>query len=175
MGELGLSGAYRTTYAIDPRMAYYFSELFGIEAFYSTLFNSENGTFTALEKQAPNTLPQVREIHSEYAILLHYVPWYAKINVYNTILHFDWYFSGGYGGMSTAVDTRTNASSAPSYVDQTRTALFLGTGQLYHLNEVLDVRLDLTGAFYKAPLLGLSGDEGWFTNFTFGVGLGLRL
>jgi outer membrane beta-barrel protein len=171
----GISNSYRNTYAFDFRVAYHLSEAFGIETFYSFLANRENNTFEALKQAAPTTLPVVREIRSQFGILGQYVPWYAKINVFNNIIYFDWYFSGGLGSLSSALDTRRNKNDPENFVYENLFALYLGTGHRYHLSQTLHMRLDFTGAFYQAPLFGTSGDNSWYSNYTVGVGLGLKL
>lgn len=178
MAGVGVSNPYRDTYSFDPRVAYYFSESFGIEVFHTMFSNSENSTLEAL-KQAVGTvagvLPVVREIKTQYGALAHYVPWYAKINVFNQILYFDWYFSGGVGQLGTDVITQTTTTGPKIANTQNLFGVFLGTGHQYHLNESLTVRLDFSGAFYQAPIFGNTGEENWFSNYTFGIGLGLRI
>jgi len=175
MAGVGSSNPYRTTYTVQPRVAFYLSEMFGIEMFYAGMLNRENATFRALTVAAPNTLPVVREIRAEYGGLIHYVPWYAKINVFNKILYFDWYFSGGGGIVQSSLDTRKSASLAATYTDKNLSGVFFGTGHQYHLSHNLTVRLDMTGTAYRAPLSGDSGAETWFSTYLFGLGLGLRL
>lgn len=170
----GSSSAYRSTFSVDARIAYYFRELLGIEVFYSLFSNRENNTFEALKIASPGALPVVREIRSQYGLLWHFVPWYAKINVLDRILYLDWYFSGGTGTLHTALDARTAAGAAPTFVFDDRFAVFLGTGHQFHLSESLAVRLDLTGSFYQAPVAETSGASSWFSNFVFGAGLGVR-
>ena len=176
MAGTGLTQPFRSVTLIDTRVAYYASEMFGIELFYSFLFNKENNNFAALKLVSGGlTVPIVREIQSQYGALLHYVPWYAKINFFNQILYFDWYLSGGAGTLKTALDTRANANSPAVYVNQDLFALYAGTGHQYHLTNAITVRLDFTGAFYRAPLGGDKGDQTWFSNYTFVVGLGLKI
>jgi outer membrane beta-barrel protein len=172
---MGLSNSYRKVYNVDPRFAYYFSEAWGIEGFYTTSFNSENDTFKALQ-HATTTLPVVREIRNQLGLMIHYVPWYAKINVFNKILYFDWYFAGGAGVANTEVDRQRSTSSAPNFQPEALTALYFATGHQYHLSQNLTVRLDLTGTYYRAPLFGIPNDNmSWFSNYNFGFGVGLRL
>ena len=166
---------YRNTFTIDPRLAYYFSESFGLEAFYTVGTNAANATFNQLTAASPNALPNVRELRGQYGLLAQWVPWYAKINVFNNILHFDWYFSGGAGQLMTALDTRPNTNAAPAYLMQNYTAFYAGTGHQYHLNQNFSVRLDVTGTYYKAPTFGAIGDTVWFSNYIIGIGLGYRI
>lgn len=175
MGGVGSSHAYRKNFAIDPRVSYYVSETFGIEAFYTIITNSNNSTYDALINTGTSVIPVIREIKSQYGLLAQWAPWYAKINVFNTILHFDWYFSFGLGMLSSDLDTNTTAGNPPSFVRETDFGFFLGTGHQYHLSEQFIVRIDFTGAFYQAPIFGNSGENTWFSNFTFNVGFGVRL
>lgn len=175
MPGTGMSSPYRSTYTLDVRAAYYFSEVIGIEGFYSMGFNSENTTYKALGAASAGILPVVREIRGKAGVLVQWVPWYAKINMFNEILYFDWYFSGGLGQIQSRLDTRASAGAGPAYTKQNIVAAYLGTGHLYHLNESLTVRLDFSGTFYQAKLLGTSGENSWYTDYQFGIGLGLRL
>jgi outer membrane beta-barrel protein len=168
------SSPYRSSYSVGGRVAYYAAEWLGFEGLYSKVFNSENNIFKALKQSAPTAKPNVRQINSEMGLLVHYVPWYAKINVFNAILHFDWYFSGGAGQIATEVNTAAN-NATPVYVQQDETAFFLGTGHQYHVTRRLNVRLDFTSTFYRAPLVGVSGAKTWFSNYAFTAGLGFKL
>jgi outer membrane beta-barrel protein len=175
MGGPGETNAYRTTYNVGARMAFYPWELLGVEAFYTYFRNVENSTYDALKIAAPNTMPIVREIRAQYGAMVHYVPWYAKINVFNKILYFDWYFSVGAGTVQTALDDRRTANATPSYQEQSLLGYFLGTGHQYHLTRWLTVRADFMSAFYRAPLFGTTGAETWFSNYQLAFGLGLRI
>lgn len=171
----GISNAYRNTGALSGRLGYYFSEWLGLEAFHTMMSNSENKTFEQLRFATTNIVPVVREIRSQTGVVVNYVPWYAKINVFNSILYFDWYFSGGAGVLNSQLDRRTNASLSTDFVDQNFTSVFLGTGQMFHLSQHFTVRLDATGAFYRAPVYGTSGEKTWFSNYLFGFGFGVKL
>ena len=175
MGGAGLSNPYRISYVLDPRLSFYFNESWGIEGFYSMSSNSENSTYSGIKLASPNALPVVREIRSQYGGLIHWAPWYAKINVFNTILYFDWYFTAGGGMIHAALDKRANSSAAPVYADQNLAAFFLGTGHLFHLSNHFDFRLDFTSAIFKAPNNGDSGVESYYSNQSFLAGLGLKI
>jgi len=173
MGGSGFSNPYRTTYQLDPRIAFYFNETWGVELFYTSIFNSPNSVAAALAQAAPNTFPDIREIRAQYGGMVHYVPWYAKINVFNTILHFDWYFGVGVSAISAFVDT-AQLGTQSNYQQQSLTGLVVSTGHEYHLSQSFLARIDLTGVFYSAPVLGLSGNSSIYSNYNFGVGLGWR-
>lgn len=176
MAGPGISNPYRTTYNVDPRLTYYFSDQWGIEAFYTAaIVNSNNSNFDALISHNPNTLPSIREIRASYGGLIHWSPWYAKINFFNKILYFDWYLAGGAGTLHTSVGSKNLVTDPITFTDQDLFAVFVGTGQQFHLTDVFKIRLDFSGAIYQAPIYRTSGDTAWYTNYNFGLGFGIGL
>jgi len=180
MGGVALSETYRNTYQFQPRLATWFNEEFGLEAFYTGRFNSENNAYKALiQASGGGTTPLIREINSQFGILLNWAPWYAKINVFDTVMYFDWYFSIGAGSMSSEIGPKTKADSPSLWKSENLFAFYLGTGQIFHVSDLFKVRLDVLGHFYSAPVFGgLAGapsDKSIFSGFTFSLGIGLKL
>lgn len=175
MGGPGLSNPYLTAWNLDPRISYYFSEAFGIEAFYGFTFNAPNNTLTALANTTPTTVPVIREFKNELGLMAQWVPWYAKINMFNKILYFDWYLQAGMGQLATQIQTQTNTQLPPSFTSQNLFALYVGTGHIYHVSDDFIVRADFTGSYYHAPLQGNAGSNTWFSNYNFELGIGYRL
>lgn len=175
MGGLGLSNPYRNSYNVDPRFAYYLNETWGLEVFYTVSFNSNNTTYDALLQRSDTTLPSVREIRGQMGAMIHYVPWYAKINVFNTILYFDWYFGLGLASLKTEIDIRAKKTDPQNFQPLDTLGFMISTGHEYYFSQNFLARLDFTGAFYQSPLIGLTGESTWFTHFNFGLGIGLKL
>ena len=117
----------------------------------------------------------MREVTSQLGGLVHWSPWYAKINVFNQILYFDWYFTAGAGMINARLDTRTNPNQASVFVKEDYIAGFVGTGHQYHLSKTWAVRLDFMGGFYRAEFDVASGAKTWFSNFNFNAGVACRL
>lgn len=175
MGGVGFSNPYKNAYNIDPRFSYFITEYLGVELFYTFTENSSNSILTALSTASPNALPSVREIRNQLGGMILYVPWYAKINVFNSILYFDWYFGAGVGKISSFVDTKTSASAASKFVADDLIGIMASTGHQYHLSQLFVFRVDVTAAFYQAKVNGLTGDSTWYSNYNFALGLGVRL
>ncbi len=185
LGGISLGDTYRTVYQVQPRLGYWFNEDFGIEGFYSSRFHSVNNSYRALEQAIESggvaKSPYIREVKSQLGVLFNWAPWYAKINVFNSIIYFDWYFSVGAGVLSTDIGPKTkeDAVSAPDWKSESLFAVYLGTGQLFHLSERWMVRLDALGHFYSASIYGgLPGaptDKSIFSDFALNLGLGLKL
>lgn len=169
MFGLGFSNPYRSIADIEPRAAFYISEDWGVELFFNYTSNSVNGTFNALAAAVGSTtLPTIREFRTGYGAQLHWSPWYAKINVFNQILFFDWYFGAGVGRFNTIL-------FYPGPISQDITPFMLSTGHQFHFNRMWTVRMDFTAMIYNAPLFGTTGDNTWFSDYRFRLGLGLRL
>jgi len=171
----GFSSPYRTAYNFDPRMAYYFTESWGVEGFYTFTMNSANNIYDALVGSTGTSRPVIREIRSQGGGLVHWVPWYAKINVFNQILYFDWYFSAGVGSMSSRLESYDKTANRVTFADESLFAMYLGTGHQYHLSDRFIVRLDYMAGIYKAAIGDVAGTKAWFTNHDFAVGLGVKL
>lgn len=176
LGGTGVSNSYRDVLSLDGRASYSFSEAWGFEFFYRGSNHYENNTYKALVHTQMNIFPVIREIDAEYGGMLQWFPWYAKINVFNSILYFDWYFSAGAGQLeSVAIQPSNVGATSQTVTPQNFFALYAGTGHQYHLSQSFTVRLDLTGTYYRAPVFGTSGDQTWFSNYNFGIGFGLRI
>lgn len=182
LGGMGLGENYRTALQYQPRVAYWFNEDFGLEAFFTGRSNTVNNTYRALSQAiGAGTAPYIREVNSQFGVLFNWAPWYAKINVFNTILYFDWYFSVGAGSMSTEIGpkTKSDPTAASFWSSQNLFAVYLGTGHLFHLSEHFMARLDFLGHFYSAKIyegiLGAPADKSIFSNFSLNLGIGLKL
>lgn len=178
-GGVGSSNPYRDVRYVEPRLALYFSEAWGVEGFYSRISNSANATFQGI----PSTLsPFVREINSQAGAVVHWVPWYAKINVFNHILYFDWGFSLGGALLDSTTKYRfTLTPNVENTTDEALKAVVAGTSQQFFLGKDWSIRLDVTGCFYQGTYKlnsardAVSPETTWFSNFQYGLGLGYRL
>lgn len=178
MGGINVSGApYRDVYMLDGRAAFYLSESIGFEVFYARYFNFANNTFNALSDAVGNlpVLPVIREINASYGFLLHWAPWYSKINIFNFILYFDWYFAAGVGRLDTEIDTRKYTYDSPNLKSEQLWSFSVATGHQYHLSQIFAVRLEILGTFFRAPAFGDEGADTTFSIWNFNLGLTTRL
>lgn len=166
---------YRISLNLDPRASFYFTEWLGIEGFFHYTFSDESATFKALKGTGSDVMPVVRELRYEFGGMVKFLPWYAKINVFNLILYFDWYFGLGGGAVHNARDVRAKLTDAAVMVGEDRPAGVFSTGHQYHLGNHFLARLDFTWIFYPAPIYGASGDTTWNSNLGLALGLGFRL
>lgn len=171
LGGFAKQSSYRASNSLDARANYYFTEELGFEVFYQKFLNRNNNTFRAIE--STSVRPDVLEVQNQTGALFHWAPWYAKINIFNTIVYFDWYLAAGAGRVN--VDAIPGSSQGGTARNTSYTAYYFGTGHQYHLTETWMLRLDFTNAWFQAPLRAVSGAKTWTTNSTFEFGVGIKL
>ena len=179
MGGYGASNPYRDTFNLDARVGFFITEDFGIEGYFNQSFNSNNNTLSALLNSGTTALPAERENLTQAGGLVLWAPFYAKINLFNWIMYFDWYLSSGAGVILSQAGARanSNASSLPAFESQNLFSIYFGTGHLYHLSDWLFARVDVLGALYRAPTFGttsLGAGYSWFINYNINLGVGVR-
>ena len=171
-GGLASTNAYRTSYSVSPRATYYVSESLGFEVFYSKFSNSPNNTAKAID--TTGVRPYIIELNSAVGFVVQWIPWYAKINVFNFVLYFDWYFGVGAGSLSASmIPGSASASFRP--VNENLTGYYFTTGHQYHVSENFVVRLDFSNVWYNAKQRAVTGNEVLFSSSNFEVGVGFRL
>jgi outer membrane beta-barrel protein len=170
-GGANLSNPYRSELMGIPRASYWFTEQFGVEAFFSLVDSAENDNFNALENVSASALPFVRKTKSYFGALFTWTPWYAKINMFNKILYFDWFIFAGGGQMGTAINLNNRAGLAANFRDDTHFAAYFGTGQTFYVTRHFLVRWDLIGAAFKAAGAD-NRSESTRTNYDFALGVG---
>ena len=168
-GGLNLSNPFKTGYVGTGRAGFWLSEQFGIEGFGAFFANSDSDTLVAI-RQRSTVQPFVREIKTYFGGAFDWAPFYAKMNIFNNIVYFDWLFNVGAGVVNTENDRNTASSAAAARVSESHFGIFFGTAMNFFLSKHFLVRLDLTGVNYGAT--GASGADKRFMSFDFTAGAG---
>jgi outer membrane beta-barrel protein len=150
-GGIGFGQPYRNSYVFMPRLSYYFSESWGLSALGNLSSNSENGNFQAL-KDVSSVIPSVRDVNSWGGLSLLWIPFYAKINMFNNILYVDWQFEVGPAFVNSEIDLNNSATGAANPQSDSYVGFFWGTGQKFFLSKDWALRWDIAGLYYNAPL-----------------------
>ena len=170
-GGMDINNPYRKSYLGIPRVGFWFTEQFGVEAFYAIASNASNSNFNALRTVSASALPFVREVRNYFGGVATYTPWYGKLNFFNMILYFDWYLMAGAGQVGTAFDRNNKAALPSDYVTENMFAYFFGTGQNFYITRNFLVRLDLLGMGFTAT--GPDNlTKSFTTKFDFAAGVG---
>lgn len=149
-GGMDLSNPYRISYIGLGRAAYWVNEQWGVEGLFSTATNSANETLRALKAASPTALPYIREIRGYYGALATWTPWYSKLNFFNKILYYDWFFFAGLGQINSAIDQNTRVDRLPQFKEENLFAVMYGTGQNFFVTQNFTVRWDVLAMTYSA-------------------------
>ncbi|MBF0315998.1 MAG: outer membrane beta-barrel domain-containing protein [Oligoflexia bacterium] len=99
------SGAsvFQKTYGFEVMLSYYFSEVFGINAFYDRMNNSDSGALQNLA-EVNNAKPFIRRFNSMFGLGVDWIPLYGKINAFNEIF----YMNLGLGFAYNSIQAESN-------------------------------------------------------------------
>lgn len=150
-GGMGPGKSFRNVWFGMPRASFYFSETFGVSGFFGIVQHEADAVFDNL-RTLTSVVPSVRDINNFFGGTVVWVPFYAKINVFNTILYIDWHVEAGAGMINSEIDLNTSRNGAAILEEESFVGFFWGTGQKYFFTRTWAVRLDVFAAYYNAPI-----------------------
>lgn len=153
-----LNDAFFTTIGADARLAYYFTERYGLELQAMGMFSSDRRTTKDLRESSVATTSFVQP-KSYFGLDFKWSPVYGKMTYRNRrIIHFDMYFSAGGGS------TSHSQGSSPT--------IHLGTGQNFALTKSMTFRWDFSLNMYSATsTVGASRASSSYQNLFLGAGV----
>jgi outer membrane beta-barrel protein len=172
-GGLGIGEPYRDRNVFLPRAFFYFNESWGISFLSGFNYNRENETFKEL-KSVSSVVPTVRDIKNFYGGSVVWLPFYAKINMFNKIFYVDWHFEAGLGQANTEIDLNTNSLAQPRIDSSSHIYGSWGTGMKFFITRSFAARLDYLAVYYKAATGrggAIGAEEETFDNHYLTLGL----
>ncbi len=153
-----LNDAFFTTIGGDGRLAYYFTERYGVELQAMKMFSSDRRTTKDLRESSVATTSFVQPT-SYFGLDFKWSPVYGKMTYRNRrIIHFDMYFSAGGGS------TSHSQGSSPT--------VHVGTGQNFALTKSMTFRWDFSLNMYSATsTVGTSRGSSSYQNLFLGAGV----
>ncbi len=146
----GLSSDYQDTSGFQVRSGYYFSEEWAFELTLTDYSNKNNTTMDNLQR-INGVVPFVRKIEQTYGGGVIWAPFYGKVNTFNKIFYFDWYF--GLEVLQMKASSNANSATNPNsnaFDDETFTGAMAKTGLKFHINRNWHIGLELQNTYYKA-------------------------
>jgi outer membrane beta-barrel protein len=150
-GGIGIGEAYRTTRVFIPRATYYFNESFGATVLGAFVGNSENDNMRALREASASSFPNIRDVRSWVGGGVVWVPFYAKLNIFNRIFYMDWHFDAGLVQVNSEIDLNYQAAGAANYRSSSHTGFYWGTAQKFFITKNIAARIDFHNIYYSAP------------------------
>ncbi|MBF0361392.1 MAG: outer membrane beta-barrel domain-containing protein [Oligoflexia bacterium] len=170
MGGGGFSPdeTYLTSYNLQARAGYFFTEDFGLELLYGKNFGSENND--AKSVKSAGAIPFYRDVQSYYGGLLLWSPFYAKMNTFNTIIYFDIIFGLG-ASKITEENNKNHLDSGNTLTSKTienHTAFLWNIASKIYLTQTYAFRIDLLSQNYQARRSLKSASESdqiWYRHY----------
>lgn len=133
------------------KVGYYFAEEWAVEFSHLT-YSSQNNTAYDSIKAVAGTEPFVRRPLSNTSVFAIWSPFYGKINTFNKIFYFDWYFGVGTGQFTTEsnLDSVVDPSKPNQFKTETYTPIQLKTGVKVHLNRNLHLGVEFLNTNFQA-------------------------
>jgi outer membrane beta-barrel protein len=113
------SSTYQNTMGFGLSLIYNFSETFSMDVTYKAYNNENNQDLKNLQNQGSGIKPLIRKVETATLVHLNWIPFYGKVNAFNSIIYLDW--GVGLGGGS--FDTRTNY---PTFEDTNVPITYIG-------------------------------------------------
>ncbi len=131
-------------------IGHFFNEELGAEIIYNVYNNKNNASYDNV-KRINGTVPFARKIDQSYGAAAIWSPFYGKINTFNKIYYFDFYFGLGVLKMnaSSNATTATNVN-ADVFSDENYTAGLVKAGLKFHVNKRFHFVLEFQNIYYRA-------------------------
>tara|TARA_B100001971_G_C18266032_1_gene592549 strand:+ start:961 stop:1668 length:708 start_codon:yes stop_codon:yes gene_type:complete len=142
---------FQDTTAGQIRLGYFFNEELGIEINHAQYGSSNNSAYENVK--AVNGLePFIRRPLTSTSLFLIWSPFYGKINTFNKIFYFDWYFGLGTGTyeMETNLEKVVNPGIASQFESETFTPIQLKSGLKFHINRRLHLGVEYINTNFQA-------------------------
>lgn len=145
------TGEFQDTSGGALRMGYYLTEEFALELSYAQYSSVNNAAYESV-KIVNGSEPFIRRALSQKSVFAVWSPFYGKINTFNKIFYFDWYFGLGTGVFEyeSNLKTVTNPALKSRFVQESTTPLQLKTGVRFYLNKKVHIGLEFLNTNYEA-------------------------
>lgn len=164
----GMGNEFQDTYGAHISVGHYFHEEWAFEVFGQKYENSNNESYTNLER-INGSVPFVRRFDQLYGAGVVWSPFYGKINTFNKIFYFDWSIGAGLGSVKTESNAKNagNPDNADEFESESYAAAVIKTSLRFHATESIHIDLQYMRTSYKAPgptIEGVAGEEKFRSN-----------
>jgi outer membrane beta-barrel protein len=147
------------------KYGFYLTEEFAIEGFANIYGNSNNSEYDSV-RTITGIAPFVRKINNMVGAMAVWSPFYGKINTFNKIFYFDWYFGAGLshiGGESNIDSVTDRTVTQDIYKSESFIGVPVKTGFRAYINESYHVGLEYMNTSYLAPSAVNKSEKKWKT------------
>lgn len=145
------SSEFQDTNGGQVRIGYFFNEVLGIELNHAQYGSSNNSAYESVK--AVNGLePFIRRPLTSTSLFAIWSPFYGKINTFNKIFYFDWYFGLGTGAykMETNLEKVVDPSTPSQFETESFVPIQLKSGLKFHINRRLHLGVEFINTNFQA-------------------------
>ncbi len=144
------TSTFQDTNGAQFKFGYYFHEEWALEFSHLQYTNSDNTTKESSEIVS-GTVPFIRRPLSSTSIFAIWSPFYGKINTFNQIYYFDWYFGVGIGSltMESNLDT-AELENEDRFETETYAPIQFKTGLKFHINKNFHMSIDFVNSNFES-------------------------
>lgn len=144
---------YFTTTGFGLSLTYYFNENWGMDITYKSYSSAKSNDLISLIEDR-STKPLVRKVDSLMLVNVDWLPFYGKVNLFNSIFYFDWGWGAGIGKASLFSNEKTfTQSNVPlTLVESNPMAYSLKTYFKFYAFENVNFGLQYDLTFFEAVI-----------------------
>ncbi|MEX1100170.1 MAG: outer membrane beta-barrel domain-containing protein, partial [Bacteriovoracaceae bacterium] len=157
-----LSGEFQNTNGGQLRMGYFLNEEFALELNHMQYGNSNNAAYESV-KIVSGTEPFIRRSLSSTSLFVIWSPFYGKINTFNKIFYFDWYFGAGTGSlkMESNLESVTNPGQPSRFDSENYTPVQFKSGFKAHINRNVHLGVEFLNSNFQAGSPKSPSSKNW--------------
>lgn len=144
---------YFTTTGIGVALTYYFNENWGVDFTYKSYSSDKSNDLISLIEDR-STKPLVRKVDQLMILSANWLPFYGKVNLFNSIFYFDWGFGAGLGKAKLFSNEKTfTQSNVPlTLIESNPTAYSLKTYFKFYAFENINFGIQYDLTFFEAVI-----------------------
>ncbi len=161
----GLEQKFQSVKGAQTKYGFFLTEELALEGFANLYGNSNNSEYDSV-RTITGAAPFVRKINHMFGAMAVWYPFYGKINTFNKIYYFDWYFGAGlsYIGAESNIDSVTNTTVTQDiYKDESFLGVPVKTGFRAYINESYHVGIEYQNTSFFAPSAVKKSEKKWKT------------
>lgn len=145
------TNTFQDTVGGQLRIGYFLNEEFGLEVNHLQYSSQNNSAYDSV-KIVNGTEPFIRRNTQSTSLFLIWSPFYGKVNTFNKIFYFDWYFGAGTGSMTmeSNLESVVNPDIKSKFETEHYTPVLLKTGVKVHINRRIHLGVELFNNNFQA-------------------------
>lgn len=156
------TGEFQETTGGQIRAGYFWNEEFAVEIAHMQYGSQNNSAYSNIQI-VNGQEPFIRRPVRNTSVFVVWSPFYGKINTFNKIFYFDWYFGAGTGEMvmESNMDSVVKADTKSTFETEVFNPIQLKTGFKVHLNRHVHLGVEFLNTNFQAGSAKKPSSNDW--------------